>query len=232
MSTIAKYINGLAAIILLFPFVCVGQVASKIAVSDTRHIDDAPVSFNREVKFDFKLRNAVGVPGLGNYSGQMTIAPWADNSGNRHHQLNFNDGGIFYRTGRPDDSTWGIWQRMVIENGSGNVGIGTDNPQAKLAVNGNILAKEVKVKTDISVPDYVFEPDYELPSLAEIEAYVKQHKHLPEVPSAADIQRDGLDLAAMNLLLLKKVEELTLHAIRQQQEIKELKKDLASIKKP
>ncbi|WP_257667133.1 hypothetical protein [Parapedobacter tibetensis] len=105
---------------------------------------------------------------------------------------------------------------------NGNVGIGTNNPQAKLAVNGNILATEVKVKTDISVPDYVFEPDYELTPLSEVEAYVKEHKHLPEIPSAADIQRDGLDLAEMNLLLLKKVEELTLIVIEQNKRLKVL----------
>ncbi|MFC7526937.1 hypothetical protein ACFQRK_23475 [Parapedobacter sp. GCM10030251] len=101
----------------------------------------------------------------------------------------------------------------------GNVGIGITNPQAKLAVNGGILATEVKVKNDITVPDYVFEEDYQLPALDEIEAYVKEHKHLPEIPSAADMKKEGLNLAEMNLLLLKKVEELTLHLIEQKKVI-------------
>ncbi len=108
---------------------------------------------------------------------------------------------------------------MVKYNRDGNVGIGTWDPMAKLAVDGNILAKEIKVKTDISVPDYVFEPDYELNSLDYIADYVKKNKHLPEIPSAKEIKRDGLDLAEMNLLLLKKVEELTLYAIQQDKEI-------------
>lgn len=104
----------------------------------------------------------------------------------------------------------------------GKVGIGTASPQADLSVNGNILAKEIKVKTDISVPDYVFEPDYNLKSLEEIESYVKQNKHLPEIPSAKQIKAEGMDLAEMNLLLLKKIEELTLHVISQQKQIDRL----------
>jgi len=120
----------------------------------------------------------------------------------------------------------GIQEVMRIST-NGNVGIGTTNPMAKLSVNGNILATEVKVKTDIAVPDFVFEPDYELLALAEVEAYVTKHKHLPEIPSAADIERDGLDLAAMNLLLLKKVEELTLHLIEKEKQLEKQGKALA-----
>ena len=70
------------------------------------------------------------------------------------------------------------------------------------------------------VPDYVFEPDYKLMPLAEVEAFTKANKHLPEVPSAAEIEKSGLDLAKMNLLLLKKVEELTLHTIELEKRLK------------
>jgi len=122
-----------------------------------------------------------------------------------------------------------VENHLVVAN-NGRVGIGTSTPQAKLAVEGNILAKEVKVKTDITVPDYVFEPDYELLALADIEAFIKAHKHLPEIPSAANIARDGLDLAAMNLLLLKKVEELTLHLIERQKAEKQMASEIGELK--
>ncbi|MBY0432780.1 MAG: hypothetical protein K2U26_01590 [Cyclobacteriaceae bacterium] len=73
-------------------------------------------------------------------------------------------------------------------------------------------------------PDYVFEPDYDLPSLEETETFIKENKHLPEVPSATEIDKDGMSLNDMNVILLKKVEELTLHLIQMKKEIEELKK--------
>ncbi len=96
----------------------------------------------------------------------------------------------------------------------GNVGIGTTNPDSKLSVKGTIHTQEVKVDLNGSVaPDYVFEKDYPLTSLEELKSYIDQYKHLPEVPSAAAMEEDGINLKEMNLLLLKKVEELTLHVI-------------------
>lgn len=112
---------------------------------------------------------------------------------------------------------------------NGNTGIGTSNPQAKLSVDGNILAKEIKIKTDINVPDYVFESDYDLKSLKEIESYIKANKHLPDVPSAKQIGVDGLDVAAMNLLLLKKVEEMTLHLIEKDKVINRIMERLEKL---
>ncbi len=106
----------------------------------------------------------------------------------------------------------------TINYAAGNVGIGTTTPDAKLAVNGTIHTKEVKVDLNVPGPDYVFEPTYDLKSLAEIETYIKENKHLPEVPSAKEMEVNGVQLGEMNMLLLKKVEELTLHLIELKKE--------------
>lgn len=117
--------------------------------------------------------------------------------------------------------------RMTISS-SGEVGIGTTTPDAKLTVKGNIHAEEVTVDLSVPGPDYVFEEDYDLPTLTETEDYIKANKHLPEIPSAKEMEEEGIDLGEMNMLLLKKIEELTLHQISQQKEIEILRQDKAS----
>jgi hypothetical protein len=109
---------------------------------------------------------------------------------------------------------------------TGNVGIGTLNPDALLAVAGQIHAQEVKVSVTVPGPDYVFEKDYKLTSLEEIKNYIDQNKHLPEVPSAKEMEKNGVQLGEMNMLLLKKIEELTLYVIGQQKEINELRRKI------
>jgi hypothetical protein len=108
----------------------------------------------------------------------------------------------------------------ILDNG--NVGIGTANPQSTLAVSGNITAKKIVV-TSQGWSDYVFDDDYHLPALPQVEEYIHRNRHLPEVISAEEVKKNGVDLGASQAILLKKVEELTLYLIEEHKELKKLK---------
>ncbi|AXT63086.1 hypothetical protein D1816_22970 [Aquimarina sp. AD10] len=116
----------------------------------------------------------------------------------------------------------------LIINNNGNVGIGTSNSEWKLAVNGKIRAKEIKVETGWS--DFVFFRDYKLPTLQEVESHIKENGHLKDIPSAKEVEKNGIYLGEMDSKLLQKIEELTLYTIQQQKEIESLKKENKEVK--
>ncbi|KXX71264.1 tail fiber protein [Flammeovirga sp. SJP92] len=110
----------------------------------------------------------------------------------------------------------------------GHVGIGTTNlSDFKLSVKGKIRAEEVKVYTGWA--DYVFEEDYNLKTLSEVEAHIKEHKHLPDVPSAKEVEENGVNVGETEAMLLRKIEELTLYTIEQEKEISNLKNELREV---
>jgi hypothetical protein len=118
------------------------------------------------------------------------------------------------------------WGGDLIINPTGSkVGIGTFEPKEMLSVNGKISATEIKVNGQ-GAPDYVFEEGYKVATLKEIESYIKANKHLPELPSAKEMERDGMAVGEMNKLLLKKIEELTLHLIEKDKQYDELFNDM------
>ncbi|WP_313384641.1 tail fiber protein [Chishuiella sp.] len=172
------------------------------------------IGFNTYDSFDYKNQKVAhyGLTRIGNFVG---LSGW--------------DGLRFLSGGN---------QKMII-NSLGRVGIGTDIPDEKLTVKGKIHAEEVIV--DLNVPaDYVFQKyytgksdlkvDYVFPKLNEIETFVKENNHLPDMPSAKEIQENGLKIGEMNNLLLQKIEELTLLLIEQDKTNQEQQKQLIILK--
>ena len=141
----------------------------------------------------------IGMPRSGDqFSGYLTFWTKAENNGNLTEKV------------------------RIAENG--NVGIGTQRPTSKLTVAGDINSREVRVSVDAGA-DFVFEKDYNLPSLEFVDNYIKENKHLPQIASATEMQNNGINLSEMNIKLLQKIEELTLYTIEQNKKINELQKE-------
>ncbi|WP_282079634.1 tail fiber protein [Aquimarina algiphila] len=106
----------------------------------------------------------------------------------------------------------------------GNLGIGTKTPDSKLTVKGKIHAEEVKIDLSVPAPDYVFTKDYYLLTIEEVQQHIKENGHLPNVPSATEMETNGVELGLMNMKLLEKIEELTLYTINQEKKLQEQQK--------
>ena len=124
---------------------------------------------------------------------------------------------------------------VIMTAGSGQVGIGVDNPEYKLDVagtvhansiiaDGNIRASEIIVST--TGADFVFADDYQLRPLSEVKTFIQENKHLPEIKSAQEMQENGVGINELQTQLLQKIEELTLYILQQEERIKALEAEL------
>ncbi|MCK9421796.1 MAG: hypothetical protein M0Q38_04300 [Bacteroidales bacterium] len=133
-----------------------------------------------------------------------------------------NTGSVFMCQDKNGNGVWADTSVFSIING--NVGIGIPNTYGyKLAVNGTAICEEMKIKLKNHWPDYVFNKDYNLPGLQEVDRFIQTNNRLPDVPSAKEVSENGFNVGEMNALLLKKVEELTLYIIALQKEVEQLK---------
>lgn len=214
------------------------------------------------------LKSSLSVAGASTFNGSATFNKSFVGKGTSnefYNGLTINTGTTIYNSIRLKvDNGWAqisaygynnydpmafLAQKYNFKNG--NVGIGVENPQAKLHVAGKILctgeievadlnSNSIKVNSlnakDIQMDmhgaaDYVFDENYDLKSLSEVESYVNEHKHLPGMPSAAEMEANGVSVSKMSNLLLEKVEELTLHMIKLEKENAALKAKVESLSK-
>ena len=206
------------------------------------YASDEPKTFNSKLQLSFVKHADYGFPSYG------TVLAGGGIINNNNPQ----DGGVFQlyfpyseyhggnapkiRLGLYNNQGWSNWETFYTSANANkqdidwkakslyvneNIGIGTVSPGSwKLAVNGKVRAKEVKVETGWS--DFVFNKEYELPSLQEVENHIKQKGHLKDIPSAKEVEENGIFLGEMDAKLLQKIEELTLYTIQQEKKIENL----------
>lgn len=229
-------------LIILFNFSCAALFAQSntfptsgnVGIETTSPV--AKLQIGNFAQSDYNKRFAI--PGTYNFE-QLNIRNGANGNAEiefvTHESLASSGGVKFYntdganlyiQTAAPSTSYSGLnYSTKIAINNNGNVGIGTTNTQGyKLAVAGNMIAESVKVKLQSTWPDFVFQSSYQMPALTDLEKFIIENKHLPNIPSAKEVEKEGINLGEMNAKLLQKIEELTLYVIQQGKEIDELKK--------
>ena len=187
----------------------------------TRSNDSHPSSVASSVSsgtmpFETNLYNSSANGGIITYAGLQSVASTSVMGG---HRIAFKMGAL--------QSNLSDGKEVFNIQSDSTVGIGTtDTKHYRLAVNGAAIFTKVVVKNYSTWADYVFDESYKLPKLSDIEQFIKAHKHLPEMPTAAEVEKNGVDLGDTQVLLLKKVEELTLFLIEQNKKIEAQQKQI------
>lgn len=224
-----KRITLITSIGLLLCLTEVKGQSTYLSIPDTRDVATTPADYKRILKSEFKRGSAIGLPTT-TYFYTLGLRGWNDDSGGPAHELAFGANKLYFRSGTTA-AGWATWRQVLVTNNSGFVGIGTDAPNEMLSVNGNIRAHQIKVESTASTwPDYVFKNDYQVPTLVETEKFIKENGHLPEVPKAETVEKEGYSLNEMDKILLKKVEEITLHLIKKDKEIIKQQDEIDNLK--
>ncbi|WP_052496653.1 hypothetical protein [Pedobacter lusitanus] len=196
-----------------------------------------PTKFKIEVYNAYQgAGNWVTIADVDNYQQYSFMTPLSSVAPGKIRLTFYNTSGVENRLGLSEiffihpEATSAYDNLLVRYSPTGNVGLGVDNPTDKLAVRGTIRANEIKVMPDVW-PDYVFSKGYKPMSLPELEKFIQTNQHLPEVPSAKEVETNGIALGNMNKVLLQKIEELTLHLIEKDKQIEIMKNDLEIWKK-
>lgn len=180
----------------------------------------------------FSNQSGQGNVFLGFQSGRYTTGSYNVFLG---YKAGFNETGsgklYIDNTDTSDPLIYGDFDNDLLSIG-GRVGIKTRNipDSVALAVNGTFMAKEVVITVD-NFPDYVFDHNYPLMPLSEVAGYIERNGHLPEVPTAKQVEKEGMNVGEMEKLLLKKVEELTLYVIQLDERNRKLRTELEDIEK-
>lgn len=203
---------------------------TKFHIVGAHHTTQSRLTFPSYLNYghsgDISLQTWVSEPWVSWDAGGIGMNVINDGGANGFGRLNGNIGQSFIRFipngGAMQFNTTannGSHYANTLYMANGNVGIGTTNLTEKLSVNGNIRTKKIIV-TQTGWPDYVFHSTYKLRSLSSLEAFTKKYGHLPDVPTAAEIEQNGNDVGATQVVLLRKIEELSLYIIQQGKELK------------
>lgn len=231
----------------------VGTQISSGAVELTRDGAAPYIDFQNDINgtdYDARIRlsgdNSLRVEGSNLLLGDndvrevrgLQFKDWDDNTGGEDdkYRVLARDGAIMFYNGGVTIGGFanGTWTdlpdgSLVVKN---DLAIGVNTPPSgyKLAVGGNAIMEEVRVELIANWPDYVFEENYDLRPIEEVETFVKENGHLPEIPSAADVKENGIALGEMDAKLLEKIEELTLYVIELNKAVKNQNEEITQLK--